>query len=136
MAKKVTALGQIAELRIQQFGDRLRMARLRRRLTAKHLAERAGMTAVTLRNLERGNAGVTIGAYLAVMQVLGVDSNLDFLLKDDPLGRQVQDANLPQRGRSGTKLPGVSKARSDGTSKAKGANLREYRTQGPPNERV
>ena len=99
MAKKVTTLGQAAELRIQQFGGRLRMARLRRRLTAKHLAERAGMTAVTLRNLERGNVGVTIGAHLAVMQVLGVDSDLDFLLKDDPLGRQVQDANLPQRGR-------------------------------------
>ncbi|MDN7586627.1 helix-turn-helix domain-containing protein [Burkholderia seminalis] len=116
MAKKVTALGQAAELRIQQFGDRLRMARLRRRLTAKHLAERAGMTAVTLRNLERGNAGVTIGAYLAVMQVLGADSDLDFLLKDDPLGRQVQDANLPQRGRHGGKLSAVSKVHSDGTS--------------------
>ncbi len=98
MAKKVTALEQAAELRIRQFGERLRTARLRRRLTAKHLAERAGMTAVTLRNLERGNAGVTIGAYLAVMQVLGVDGDLDLLLQDDPLGRQVQDANLPQRG--------------------------------------
>lgn len=98
MAKKVTALGQVAELRIQHFGERLRMARLRRRLTAKHLAERAGMTAVTLRNLERGNAGVTIGAYLAVMQVLGVDGDLDLLAIDDPLGRQVQDANLPKRG--------------------------------------
>ncbi|MBV7482597.1 helix-turn-helix domain-containing protein [Bordetella sp. BOR01] len=99
MAKKVTTLGQVAEGRIQRFGERLRMARLRRRLTAKHLAELAGMTAVTLRNLERGNAGVTIGAYLAVMQVLGMDGDLDLLLKDDPLGREVQDANLPKRGR-------------------------------------
>lgn len=120
MAKKVTALGQVAELRIQQFGERLRTARLRRRLTAKHLAERAGMTAVTLRNLERGNAGVTIGAYLAVMQVLGVDGDLDLLLRDDPLGRQVQDANLPQRGRDSDKLSGPSEKRSDGAIGVRG----------------
>ncbi|HHV7525250.1 TPA: helix-turn-helix domain-containing protein [Burkholderia orbicola] len=111
MAKKVTALGQVAGLRIQQFGERLRIARLRRRLTAKHLAECAGMTVVTLRNLERGNSGVTIGAYLAVMEVLGVDGDLDLLLRDDPLGRQVQDANLPQRGRGRDSPMGDPKSR-------------------------
>ncbi|WP_175822213.1 helix-turn-helix transcriptional regulator [Burkholderia sp. BCC0419] len=123
MAKKVTALGQVAELRIQQFGERLRMARLRRRLTAKHLAERSGMTAVTLRNLERGNAGVTIGAYLAVMQVLGVDGDLDLLVMDDPLGRQVQDANLPKRGRGSDSLSVGSESRFKGTSGARGGKV-------------
>ncbi|WP_338639627.1 helix-turn-helix transcriptional regulator [Burkholderia pyrrocinia] len=92
------------------------MARLRRRLTAKHLAERAGMTAVTLRNLERGNAGVTMGAYLAVMQVLGVDGDLDLLLRDDPLGRQAQDANLPQRGRGSDSLTDAFESRVEGAS--------------------
>ncbi|HGO6128989.1 TPA: helix-turn-helix domain-containing protein [Burkholderia cepacia] len=123
MAKKVTALGQVAELRIRQFGERLRIARLRRRLTAKHLAERAGMTAVTLRNLERGNAGVTIGAYLAVMQVLGVDGDLDLLLRDDPLGRQVQDANLPQRGRGSDSPLGGSESRVEGASGVRTSKL-------------
>jgi hypothetical protein len=50
---------------------------------------------MTLRSLERGGSGVTIGAYLAVMQALGVDRNLDLLGQADPLGRELQDARLP-----------------------------------------
>jgi hypothetical protein len=55
------------------------------------------MTPVTLRNLERGGSGVTIGAYLAVMQVLGIERDLDLIAKDDTQGRELQDARLPRR---------------------------------------
>ena len=108
MAKKVAPLLPITERRLAQLGERLRLARLRRRLTGKQVAERAGMTPVTLRNLERGNSGVTMGAYLAVMQVLGIEQDLDLLGKEDPRGRALQDATLP---RGGAKPPpGHSKA--------------------------
>lgn len=100
MAKKTAPLLPSTELRLQQLGERLRLGRLRRRLTGKQVAERAGMTPVTLRSLEKGSSGVTIGAYLAVMQVLGADKDLDLLLKDDPLGRNLQDAALPRRSRA------------------------------------
>ncbi len=97
MAQKTASLLPATENRLRQFGDRLRLARLRRSLTAKQVAERAGMTAVTLRNLERGGSGVTIGAYLAVMQVLGIEQDLDLIAKDDLQGRELQDARLPRR---------------------------------------
>jgi len=97
MAQKIASLLPATTELLLQFGDRLRMARLRRRLSAKQVAERAGMAPMTLRSLERGGSGVTMGAYLAVMQVLGIEQDLDLLGAADPLGRDLQDARLLQR---------------------------------------
>lgn len=95
MAKRTAALLPTTDELLRQFGERLRLARLRRRLSAKQVAERAGMAPMTLRSLERGGAGVTLGAYMAVMQALGIEKDLDLLGKADPLGRALQDAQLP-----------------------------------------
>ncbi len=38
-----------------------------------------------------------MGAYLAVMQVLGIESDLDLLAKADPVGRELQDSKLTAR---------------------------------------
>jgi transcriptional regulator with XRE-family HTH domain len=94
MPRTVSPLLPATDEILRQFGERLRLARLRRRLSAKQVAARAGMAPMTLRSLERGGSGVTIGAYVAVMQVLGVEKDLDLLVSADPVGRTLQDARL------------------------------------------
>lgn len=103
MAKKTASLLPPTDDLLCQFGARLRVARLRRRLPAKQVAERSGMSPMTLRSLERGGSGVTMGAYLAVMQVLGIETDLNLLAKADPMGRELQDARLPTRAKSATR---------------------------------
>lgn len=104
MAKKTAPLLPSSAERLRQLGERLRLARMRRRLTAKQVAQRAGMAPMTLRSIERGGSGVTIGAYMSVMQALGIDEDLDLIASTDPSGRQLQDARLPSRARA-TKAP-------------------------------
>ncbi|MEO7743163.1 MAG: helix-turn-helix domain-containing protein [Usitatibacter sp.] len=118
MAKKIAPLLPVAQQLLGQLGDRLRLARLRRRLTAAQVAERSGMAPMTLRSVERGGAGVTIGAYAAVMQVLGIEKDLELLASADPLGRELQDARLDKRMEPrGRPAPRVVKLTSAATAK-------------------
>lgn len=95
MAKRIAPLLPPLERRLARLGERIRTARLRRRLSAKLTAERTGMSLMTLRSVERGGMGVTIGAYVAVLHVLGLDGDLDAVAQADPLGRDLQDTALP-----------------------------------------
>lgn len=58
------------------------------------LAERTGMGRITLRKVESGESGVTLGAYASVLFCLGLEEDILLIGKDDPLGRRLQDANL------------------------------------------
>jgi transcriptional regulator with XRE-family HTH domain len=60
-------------------------------MTQSTVAIRAGVSVPTLRKLERGDAAVSIAAFLRVLQVLGLGADIDELAADDALGRQLQD---------------------------------------------
>ena len=79
---------------IEQVGVHIKLARKRRKLTAVQVAERAGINRATLYQVEKGNPGVSIGAYFNVLRVLGLQDDFLKLAADDELGRKLQDLEL------------------------------------------
>lgn len=102
MPRKTAPLIPATERLLNALGERMRLARLRRRLPAKQVAERAGMVEKTLRAVEHGSPAATLGAYAAVLQVLQLEKSLGHVAAEDPLGRELQDKKLeggPRRAR-------------------------------------
>jgi transcriptional regulator with XRE-family HTH domain len=84
----------------EALGARLRLARERRRMPAAEIAERAGVSRMVIYKLEHGDLSVGLGSLVRVLGVLGLDSDLDLIARDDELGRRLQDASLPRPRRS------------------------------------
>ncbi len=82
------------------LGENIKLARLRRKLSGEQVAERAGISRTTLISIEKGHEGVSIGSYLNVLYVLGLEKDFLNVGKDDDLGRKLQDANLVIRERA------------------------------------
>ena len=79
---------------LKTVGENIKLARLRRKITTTMLAERADISRVTLRKVENGEGGVSLGVYANVLFCLGLEKDLLLLAGNDPLGRRLQDAEL------------------------------------------
>lgn len=85
---------------LKTMGEQIKMARLRRKLSATLVAERAGISRSTLWKVENGNPSVAVGIYAAVLHALNnMDKDLLKIAGDDELGRKLQDIELLQRGK-------------------------------------
>ena len=80
---------------LKTMGEQIKLARLRRDLPAKLVAERAGISRASLWNVENGSPSVAIGIYAAVLHALNnMDRDLLLVAKDDRMGREMQDLQL------------------------------------------
>lgn len=91
MSKRIPPVFPATATRLQQLGERLRAARLRRRMTQAALAARADVSLPTLRKLEQGEGSSSLATLLRALEVLGLDHDLDALAREDELGRRLQD---------------------------------------------
>lgn len=79
---------------LDEMGENIKLARLRRKFSSQQVSERANISRPTLSAIEKGKPTVSIGSYLLVLQVLGLERDFLFLAIDDKLGRKLQDANI------------------------------------------
>ena len=104
MNKKRPILLPKHERMLQQVGEQFKLARLRRKLSAEQVSERADIGTSTLWRIEKGDPGVALGNYFQVLTALGLERDSLELASDDVLGRKIQDAGLitkkraPKRG--------------------------------------
>jgi transcriptional regulator with XRE-family HTH domain len=94
MAKKrIVILPKTARI-LAELGENIKLARLRRKLSSVQVAERANISRPTAVAIEKGSPTVSMGSYLLVLQVLGMEKDILLVAKDDELGRKLQDAEI------------------------------------------
>jgi len=88
-----------AKQALNKLGKDIRDARLRRRIGTELMAERAGFSRITLSKVEKGNSGVSIGAYVSALFVLGMLDRLKDIAdaRHDLTGLMLEEERLPKR---------------------------------------
>jgi transcriptional regulator with XRE-family HTH domain len=79
---------------LSKLGENIKLARLRRKLSAVQVSERAGIARSTLWQIEKGAPTVAMGAYIQVLLALGLEKDILKVAADDILGRKLQDIGL------------------------------------------
>ncbi len=84
---------------LKKLGQDFRDARKRRRIPMRLAAERAAISRATLSKIEKGDEGVSLGAYAKILFVLGMIGRLAEVAdpKFDQLGLGLEAENLPKR---------------------------------------
>lgn len=84
---------------LKKLGQDLCNARKRRRIPMQLAAERASISRTTLSKIEKGDDGVSLGAYAKVLFTLGMIGRLAELVDSasDELGLELETENLPKR---------------------------------------
>jgi transcriptional regulator with XRE-family HTH domain len=92
-SRRPVLLPEVSEI-LSEFGENLKLARLRRKLSTQQVSERANIPRSTLWRIENGSPSVAIGTYIQVLFVLGLEKDFLKVANDDILGRKLQDAKL------------------------------------------
>ena len=86
---------------LRKLGADIHDARRRRRLPMSVVADRAFTSRATVKRIEDGDPSVGIGIYAAVLQALGLLSELQNVadLSVDTVGQSLSSGDLPKRAR-------------------------------------
>jgi transcriptional regulator with XRE-family HTH domain len=103
MAQKITEqLPREVLKQLEELGQRVRIARVRRRLGTEDLAQACGIGRRTLYRIENGDPGISLGTFMGVLWKLALlDSMRGVADPDtDDHGKILEAASRPQRVRA------------------------------------
>lgn len=94
------------ETAAERLGQRIRLARLRRRMSQEELAQACDITRKTLYALEKGSTSTSLGTLLTVLWKLGLLPNAEALADpdSDEHGKVLEAARRPKRARRAAAL--------------------------------
>ena len=97
MKPRKTLLMPKARKSLEILGQNLKLARIRRRISAALMCERACVSHATLTAIEQGKPSVSMAGYMSVLFCLNMHTDMEKVAADDVLGRELQDLRLPKR---------------------------------------
>lgn len=98
--KKAVMASPMAKRQLIKLGNNIKLARLRRNLSIRAVAQRAGISVNTVVAIENGEPGVSIGAIVNVLHCLSLGEDISLVARDDALGRKLQDLELEPKKRA------------------------------------
>lgn len=94
MSKKTPKIFPKEQQILKAFGERIRLARKRRKISTEIAAARADVSRMTLNRAEKGSPAVSMGNYFRILAVLHLEEDINKLASDDEFGRRLQDMEL------------------------------------------
>ncbi len=100
MSKKTVFLQPDTEDKLKKMGQRIKKARLRRNISVEMISKKAGIGESTFYAIERGVSTVSLGAYVAVLSILGFGNDLDAIATDEEGKEMFWEQNIVVRKRA------------------------------------
>lgn len=103
MSRPTRTLFPKTQRQAETLGERLKAARLRRRMSGADMAARTLVSRPTIRRLEAGDLTVSAAVLVRVLEVLTLEDDIDRIAEQDDLGHRLVDARTPRPHRSSAK---------------------------------
>jgi transcriptional regulator with XRE-family HTH domain len=83
----------------RRLGGQIAVARKRRRLTQVELAQKAGLSFLTVIRIEKGSPTTELGSYVRVLWAMGLEQAVSTIAAPqlDEVGQTLERARLPKR---------------------------------------
>lgn len=96
MGRKIDLYSINAATSLNAIGQAIRSRRKELKLTAEEVARAAGISRVTLHRIEKGESSVTVGAYAATLQALGLGIGVTGLPAEETPLSEINVDNYPE----------------------------------------